>query len=147
MQIRALRRAAPSGLRAAAIAAALASPAFTEPARAADPPAGYKDVTTYKSTSWSNSFNPLVPNDPSKATANASNLNKMIAANVVLYFPPGTYWIDKTLSIGKAGVTLWGDEGAVVCRTGVPNTCETAFPLGGNFLAIPIVRVVTINEA
>ena len=129
MQIRALRRAAPSGLRAAAIAAALASPAFTAPARAADPPAGYKDVTTYKSTSWSNSFNPLVPNDPSKATANASNLNKMIAANIVLYFPPGTYWIDKTISIGKAGVTLWGEEGSVICRTGVPNTCETAFPL------------------
>ena len=95
----------------------------------ADPPSGYKDVTTYKSTSWSNSFNPLVRDDPSKAADNASNLNKMIAQNVVLYFPPGTYWINKTITIGKSGVTLWGDAGAVICRTGVPNTCETAFPL------------------
>lgn len=96
---------------------------------AADPPNGYKDVTTYKSTSLFSSFSPLVPNDSSKASANASNLNKMIAQNVVLYFPRGTYWIDKTVTIGKSGVTLWGAEGAVICRTGVPNTCETAFPL------------------
>lgn len=95
----------------------------------ADPPSGYKDVTTYKSTSWSNSFNPLVPDNPSKAADNASNLNKMIAQGVVLYFPAGTYWINKTITIGKSGVTLWGDAGAVICRTGVPNTCATAFPL------------------
>ena len=92
----------------------------------AEPPAGYKDVTAYSGSS----FRPLVPDDPSKATANASYLNKMIAANVVLYFPAGTYWIDRTITIGKSGVTLWGDEGSVICRTGVPNTCETAFPLG-----------------
>ena len=94
----------------------------------ADPPSGYKDVTTYTGSLFS-SVKPLVPNDSSKASANASNLNKMIAQNIVLYFPPGTYWIDKTITIGKAGVTLWGAEGAVICRTGVPNTCADAYPL------------------
>ena len=101
----------------------------------ADPPNGYKDVTTNKSTSLFSSFSPLVPNDSSKASANASNLNKMIAQNVVLYFPRGTYWIDKTITIGKSGVTLWGAEGAVICRTGVPNTCADGFPLGSSFNA------------
>ena len=96
---------------------------------AADPPSGYKDVTMYKSTSWSNSFKPLVPDNPLKASDNSTNLGKMIAQGVVLYFPPGTYWINKTVEISKANVTLWGDEGAVICRTGVPNTCETEFPL------------------
>lgn len=95
----------------------------------ADPPSGYKDVTTYKSTSWLNKFDSLVPNNPDKASANSTNLGKMIAQGVVLYFPPGTYWINKTVEISKANVTLWGAEGAVICRTGVPNTCATAFPL------------------
>lgn len=102
----------------------------------ADQPSGSKNVTTY--TSWISGFSSLVPNNKDKASDNASNLNKMIAKNVVLYFPAGTYWIDKTVEISKSGVTLWGDEGAVICRTGVPNTCSTAFPLSafkdtGNF--------------
>ena len=88
---------------------------------AADPPSGYRDVTTGSS--------PLVRNDSSKASANSTNLAKMIAQGACLYFPPGTYWINKTVAINKSGVTLWGDEGAVICRTGVPNTCATAFPL------------------
>ena len=97
----------------------------------ADPPSGYKDVTTYKQTSiFSTRFNPLVTNDQSKAADNSTNLGKMIAQGVVLYFPPGTYWINKTVEISKANVTLWGAEGAVICRTGVPNTCADAFPLG-----------------
>ena len=95
---------------------------------AADPPSGYKDVTTYTGSLFS-SVKPLVTNDSTKASANASNLNKMIAKNVVLYFPPGIYWIDKTINISATGVTLWGAEGAVICRTGVPNTCADAFPL------------------
>lgn len=104
--------------------------AFLAAARAfADPPAGYKDVTSYSGGSWGSSFGSLVRDDPSAASANARNLNRMIAKDVVLYFPAGTYWIDKTIAIGKTGVTLWGDEGAVICRTGVPNTCATAFPL------------------
>ena len=88
---------------------------------AADPPSGYRNVTTGSS--------PLVANNSSKASANSTNLAKMIAQNARLYFPPGTYWINKTVAINQSGVTLWGDEGAVICRTGVPNTCATAFPL------------------
>ena len=88
---------------------------------AADPPSGYRDVTTGSS--------PLVRNDSSKASANSTNLAKMIAQGACLYFPPGTYWINKTVAINKSGVTLWGDAGAIICRTGVPNTCATAFPL------------------
>ena len=65
----------------------------------ADPPSGYKDVTTYKSTSLFNRFDSLVPNDPDKASANSTNLGKMIAQGVVLYFPRGTYWINKTVEI------------------------------------------------
>ena len=107
----------------AAVVAVAVSPVLS-----ADPPSGYKDVTTYKGSLFS-SVKPLVPNDSSKASDNASNLNKMIAQNIVLYFPPGTYWIDKTITIGKTGVTLWGDEGAVICRTGVPNTCADSYPL------------------
>ncbi len=107
--------------RAAATVAALVALALAAPARAADPPSGYRDVTTGSS--------PLVANNSSKASANSTNLAKMIAQNAVLYFPPGTYWINKTVTINKSGVTLWGEEGSVICRTGVPNTCETAFPL------------------
>lgn len=92
---------------------------------AADPPSGYKDVTMYRGSG----FSPLVPNDSSKASSNTTSLNKMIAQNVTLYFPSGTYWINKTITISKSGVTLWGAEGAVICRTGVPNTCADAFPL------------------
>ena len=92
---------------------------------AADPPSGYKDVTTYSGSG----FSPLVPNDSSKASSNTTSLNKMIAQNLTLYFPPGTYWINKTITIGKSGVTLWGAEGAIICRTGVPNTCSGSTPL------------------
>ena len=42
----------------------------------------------------------------------------------------------------KSGLYLSGDA-----PTEAGRYLETAFPLGGNFLAIPIVRVVTINEA
>ncbi len=50
----------------------------------------------------------------------------------------------KTLFVGLngSGLYLSGDA-----PTAAGRYLETAFPLGGNFLAIPIVRVVTINEA
>ena len=50
----------------------------------------------------------------------------------------------KTLFVGLTsdGLYLSGDA-----PTAAGRYLETAFPLGGNFLAIPIVRVVTINEA
>ena len=50
----------------------------------------------------------------------------------------------KTLFVGLTsdGLYLSGDA-----PTAAGHYLETAFPLGGNFLAIPIVRVVTINEA
>lgn len=50
----------------------------------------------------------------------------------------------KTLFVGLngSGLYLSGDA-----PTEAGRYLETAFPLGGNFLAIPIVRVVTINEA
>ena len=113
---------------------------------AADPPSGYKDVTTYKQTSiFSTRFNPLVPNDQSKAADNSTNLGKMIAQGVVLYFPPGTYWINKTVEINKASVTFWGEEGSIICRTGVPNTCADGFPLGSSFNATANFMITANN--
>ena len=95
----------------------------------AAPPSGYHDVTTYKSSLWITGFDPLVANDPTKASANVTNLKKMLSNGIVLYFPRGTYYIDATVEIDKKNVTFWGDDATIV-RTGVPNTDSTSFPLG-----------------